>query len=189
MAFRFTGERGRTSSATYYIDDVTYGRTDIPLMRLSANSLAFEAYPATDALSTTVRVSTENLAEPITLTLGGANKSKFALTASTLPTEGGSFAVKFNSDDEGVHEAYVKLASRGAADQYLELSVNNTTQTGIASLGTDAADYTVYDHAGRLVRNLRGVSAAQATASLPAGLYVVQKRTPQHISTSKIMLP
>lgn len=189
MAFRFTGERGRTSSATYYIDDVTYGRTDIPLMRLSANSLAFEAYPGTDALSTTVSVSTENLAEPITLTLGGANKSKFALTTSTLPAEGGNFAVKFNSDDEGVHEAYVKLASRGAADQYLELSVNNTTQTGIASLGTDAADYTVYDHAGRLVRNLRGVSAAQATASLPAGLYVVQKRTPQHISTSKIMLP
>ena len=88
MAFRFTCERGRTSSATYYIDDVTYGRTDIPLMRLSANSLAFEAYPGTDALSTTVSVSTENLAEPITLTLGGANKSKFALTTSTLPTEG-----------------------------------------------------------------------------------------------------
>ena len=55
--------------------------------------------------------------------------------------------MKFNSDDEGVHEAYVKLASRGAADQYLVLSVNNTTQTGIASLGPDAADYTVYDHA------------------------------------------
>lgn len=189
MGFRFTCERGRASSATYYIDDVTYGRTDIPLMRLSTPSLAFEAYPGTDAISTTVSVSTENLTEPIALTLGGANKSKFALTTATLPAEGGDFAVKFNSDDEGVHEAYVKLASRGAADQYLVLSVNNSTLTGIASLGTDAADYTVYDQAGRLVRRVSGVSAAQATASLPAGLYVVQKRTPQRISTSKIMLP
>ena len=43
MGFRFTGTRGRLNSATYYVDDVTYGRTDISVIRPSVSQLTFVA--------------------------------------------------------------------------------------------------------------------------------------------------
>ena len=175
MGFRFTSQRGRQNSAVYYIDDVTYGRTDVPVIRLSEQSLAFEAELGKDALSPEVEVSTANLENPVTLSLGGPNKSKFKLSTTTLPQVGGKFSVAFNSDEEGVHEAYVKLSSRGAADIYLPLSVNNKTATGIENIGTGVkAEITVIDVAGRVVRKLHNAAAAEATRTLPQGVYVVK---------------
>ncbi len=98
MGFRFTGTRGRLNSATYYVDDVTYGRTDIPVIRLSVSQLAFVAEVGKDATSDDVTVATENFAEPVQLTLGGPNKSKFNLSTPGLGLKGGKFTVSFNSN-------------------------------------------------------------------------------------------
>lgn len=188
MGFRFTSTRGRLNAATYYIDDVSFGRTDIPVIRPDVTELAFVAMQGNDAVSDAVSVTTENLTEPIKLTVGGANKSKFALSTSQLDAEGGDFFVKFNSDDLGVHEAYVKLASRGAADKYVVLTVNNTTQTGIDALGVAKADYTVYTTSGIRVGGGQGITAAQAVKGLAPGVYVVQKREGDHITSNKVVL-
>lgn len=93
MGFRFKSTRGRTNSATYYIDDVSYGRTDLAVIQPSLRQLVFTSTVGKDAVSEEVTVTGNNLAEPIKLTLGGANKSKFKLSTSQLPITGGSFAV------------------------------------------------------------------------------------------------
>lgn len=168
MGFRFTSTRGRNNSATYYIDDVTYGRTDIPVIRPDVQELSFTAKPNIDAKSDVVAVATENLTEPIKLSLGGANKSKFKLSTTQLDANGGSFSVTFNSDKEGVHEAYVKLSSRGAADKYVVLTVNNTTLTGIDTVATDS---TTLEPAR--VYTLDGTCVGTSVDKLPKGVYIV----------------
>lgn len=188
MGFRFTSTRGRNNSATYYIDDVSFGRTDIPVIRPDVTELAFVALQGKDNTSDMISVTTENLAEPIKLTLGGANKSKFALSTTELNADGGEFFVKFNSDDLGVHEAYVKLASRGAADKYIALTVNNTSATGIDALGSATADYTVYTTAGVRVSGGKGITAAKAVEGLAPDVYIIQKHEGNHITSSKVLL-
>ena len=188
MGFRFTGTRGRLNSATYYVDDVTYGRTDIPVIRPSVSQLAFTAQVDKDAMSDVVSVTTENLAEPVKLSLGGANKSKFKLSASSLDAAGGLFSVAFNSSEEGVHEAYVKLASRGAADKFIALSVNNTVASGIAAIPTNAAHIVVYDLAGHIVVDKVQATPSEAVNGLAKGVYVVKVIGTDSISTYKVKL-
>lgn len=188
MGFRFTGTRGRLNSATYYVDDVTYGRTDIPVIRPSVSQLAFVAEVGKDATSDEVTVATENLAEPVKLTLGGPNKSKFNLSTPGLGLNGGKFTVSFNSLDAGVHEAYVKLSSRGAADRYIALSVNNTTASGITSIPADSARIVVYDLTGHVVADKAQATPAEAVSGLAKGVYVVKIIAPNSISTYKVQL-
>ena len=188
MGFKFTGTRGRLNSATYYVDDVTYGRTDIPVIRPSVSQLAFTAQVDKDAMSDVVKVTTENLAEPVKLSLGGANKSKFKLSASSLDAAGGSFSVAFNSSEEGVHEAYVKLSSRGAADKFIALSVNNTVASGIAAIPADAAHIVVYDLAGHIVVDKAQATPSEAVNGLAKGVYVVKVIGTDSICTYKVKL-
>ena len=188
MGFRFKSIRGREHAATYYIDDVTYGRTDIPVMRPSETQLAFVALVNKDAESAAVTVTTENLAEPVKLTLGGANKSKFSLSASELPVAGGTFTVKFHSDQVGVHEAYVKLASRGAADIYIPVSVNNTETTSITAIDAAPADITVFNLRGEKVAEVMSATPAEAVKGLKAGVYVIQKTSAEGIHSYKVNL-
>lgn len=187
MGFRFTSQRGRENSATYYIDDVTYGRTDLPVIRPSLTSVAFTAQPNKDASSPEISVTTENLSEPVTLTLGGGNKSKFKLTATELPATGGAFSVLFNSDTEGVHQAYVKLSSRGAADVYIPLSVNNSAASGVAGV-TDAkvSGIKVYDLSGRKVKEDHDTTQRKAVSGLPAGTYIIKVNTASGADVRKI---
>ena len=139
-----------------------------------------------DAVSNEVTVSGTNLAEPIKLTIGGPNKSKFKLSASELPITGGKFTVSFNSDEEGVHEAYVKLSSRGAADVYVPLSVNNTTADGIKSATSCLADIEVFNLNGLKLRESKQATIDSATEGLPAGVYVVKSTSAQGVTVSKV---
>lgn len=186
MGFRFKSTRGRNNAATYYIDDVSFGRTDIPVVRPDVSALAFEAIKGQDATSDEITVTTENLTEPIKLTLGGANKSKFKISTSELPTEGGTFTVQFNSDEEGVHEAYVKLASRGAADKYVVLTVNNTVNTGIAGISAAPANITVFALNGVALKSGKAITPAEAIKGLPTGTYILQKVDANNIQRFKI---
>lgn len=188
MGFRFKSTRGRDNAATYYIDDVSYGRTDLATIRTSLTQLAFTATQGKDAVSDEVTVSGTNLAEPIKLSLGGPNKSKFKLSVTELPVTGGTFTVAFNSDDIGVHEAYVKLASRGAADIYVPVSVNNTVLDCIEGIDAEPGDITVFDLNGRKICERKQSTAAQATESLPAGIYVIQKTTANGITINKVKI-
>lgn len=172
----FAGTRGRNSSVTYYLDDVAFGRTNIPTIEPSTSEVAFVAVPGQRTFSPSLTVNTSNIVNPVKLTLGGPNKSKFTLSTTEISAEGGTFQVAFQSDNEGVHSAYVKLASRGAADKYIALSVNNTTTTGVTALQADGtADVQVFDLQGRQLSSHTGKDWQSVRKQLRPGTYVVRQ--------------
>lgn len=192
MAFRVSGTGGKASSVSYYIDDVSFGRTDLPKLTIDGSTqVAFESVQNQTA-AITAGVTAEHLTEPIKLTVGGANKSKFKVTPETLPVEGGSFKVEFSSDQPGVHAGYVKLSSRGAADVYLDMLVNNKenssgmediltstqiwTERGQIIVSSDReAQVQVFSITGH---ELASYSLRAGTSTLPhtfhAGIYIVR---------------
>ena len=95
IGFGFVGTRGATSSATYFIDDISFGRTDLPVITPSALKLELTTPLGEQKNFTEVQVTTKNTKEPVKLTLSGRHKSKFKLSEKELPKEGGSFYVAF----------------------------------------------------------------------------------------------
>lgn len=140
MGFKFTGESGQTGSATYLIDDVSWGRNDLPLISVDSTYIMATTEPNTP-LAIPVMVTGKNLTEDISVTIDGANKSKFQVAPATLPAEGGALAVGFQSELEGVHEAYLRLRSRGAVDVYIPMAVLVKLSDAIENIGApESAD-------------------------------------------------
>ena len=127
-----------------------------------------------DNVSEAITVTTKNLTQPVTLTVGGPNASKFKVDPKQISKDGGSFKILFRSDKIGVHQAFIKLKSRGAADQYIVLSVNNQTATGIHSLSADELPAVVYDLAGTEVMRSETARLDVLKAKLQRGVYVVR---------------
>lgn len=189
MGFRFRSRRGPSNTAVYYVDDVSFGRTDLPCIRPSVTSLAFEAVCGSEAFSKQVQVTGENLSEDFRLTIGGPNRSKFTVEPKTLPLTGGSFTVKFKSDEVGVHQAYVKISSRGAADVYVPLSVNNKKSgSDIAITRLDEkADIMVYNVQGQLVESVRNCPSIEELAQkMPKGVYLLKIQSASGNYTMKV---
>lgn len=156
MGFRFyTENAGSNSSVVYYLDDVTWGRTDIPTLTPSIQTIAEENLLGTIWTSSPISVSAINLTEPITLSLGGPTASQFELSTETLPATGGEFTVKMKAaNDEAVYGAYVKISSRGAADVYVAIAINNTTVVGIKDVEKTSANSEVFDLQGRRLNSV-----------------------------------
>lgn len=175
IGFGFNSTRGAANSATYYIDDVSFGRTDLAVITPSTQSIAMNAVVGKNNMSESISVDTKNTENEVKLTLGGPNAGKFKLSTTTLPKEGGTFAVSFKSDTEGVHEAFVKLASRGAADQYIMIAANNQSVTGISNVNTSAENtfITVFDMSGKKLFTTKG-SIETLKTQLQSGLYIVR---------------
>lgn len=136
MAFRFTGNSGQTGSATYLIDEVSWGRTDLPAITADSTLIRLTTQPEQiEAIA--LNVEGKNLTEPISIAIGGSNPSNFTITPNSLPVEGGVLGIGFQSEEIGVHEAYLRLRSRGAADVYIPMAVLVQEATAIGS--TEAA--------------------------------------------------
>ncbi|MDE7141617.1 MAG: hypothetical protein K2O33_01820 [Muribaculaceae bacterium] len=170
IGFLFDSNRGRDNSVVYYVDDVTYGRTDVPQIKSDIRTLEVET-ETFSTHTTEINVTGHNLTGSISLAIGGANPSNFTLGTSTLPAEGGTFSLTFLSETEGVHEAYVELKSAGAPTHYILLAYNAKTASGITAISSDEnGRFTVYNTAG--VRVLVTTSPDDINA-LPSGLYIV----------------
>lgn len=173
MGFLFDGIRGVKSSTTYFIDDVSFGRTDLPLMSLGTREVTMDISAESDRMSPEIKVDTRNLKEPVKLSLGGRDKADFELSSKTLPVEGGTFKVRFKGKGEGRHEAYVKLASRGAATQYVAFFA--TVATGLQMVEAEATDLIeIFDESGRLWRTAEGATMSAALQGLPQGVYLLR---------------
>lgn len=133
MGFRFTGVGGAEGAAVYLIDDVSWGRDDLPLITTDSTQIIATAQP-NETKAFPVVVTGKNLTEDITITVAGNNRSKFQVSPATLPAEGGILAVGFQSDEEGVHEAYLRIRSRGAVDVYVPMSVLVKQGAGIEDI-------------------------------------------------------
>lgn len=116
FGFRFTGLTGSENSVVYYIDDVSFGRTDLGAISCATKNISLNAEIYTAVESNAIVVEGKNLKEEITVSVLGANASKFKASVEKLGSEGGSFKITFSPMDEGLHSAYVKLSSLGAPD-------------------------------------------------------------------------
>lgn len=135
MGFRFTGVSGAEGAAVYLIDDVSWGRDDLPLITTDSVHIIATALP-NEIKAFPVMVTGENLTEDISITITGSNRSKFKVEPATLPAEGGILAVGFQSDEEGVHEAYLRIRSRGAVDVYVPMAVLVRQHDAVDNIGT-----------------------------------------------------
>ncbi len=133
IGFCFTGYSGTTGAATYLIDDVSWGRTDLPVITPNPTQLTATVKPA-ESITLPITVDAKNLTEAITITLAGDNKSKFSVSETTLPTTGGSLAVTFQSDTIGVHQAYLRIRSRGAVDVYVPMAILVKDNTAVDNI-------------------------------------------------------
>lgn len=204
MAFKYTGKWGNENAVTYYIDDVGWGRTDLPEIKSSAAQIVMKAAQGKDQVSDVITITGKNLTENIKLSLGGANPSKFKLSTNSLPVEGGSFTVSFNSNDLGVHEAYIKLASRGAADAYIPLSVLVEEASGIdtANLPVSIAQtgntvqvsaeglqqVAIYNPAGLLLNQYAAENGTILVPDLSAGMYILNVMTTHGQTIHKVIV-
>lgn len=132
IAFRYIGPNGGDGAVTYYIDNVSWGRTDLPKITVDPKTIIDStAVIGQERILAVVNVEGHNLTEEISLGLTGANYNSFNLSTSTLPKEGGSFIVSFLSQEDGDYEAYIFLTSKGATDSYIPLLVRCQLQTGV----------------------------------------------------------
>ena len=158
MAFRFTGYSGSNGAAVYLIDDVSWGRDDLPLITTDSVQIVAVAEPNT-TVAFPVMVTGKNLTEDITITIGGNNRSKFEVAPATLPKEGGALAVGFKSEEKGVHEAYLRIRSRGAVDVYVPIAVLVQTQTAMNDVTTPKAPAAqlILEHGTLFIRTADGL--------------------------------
>ena len=73
----------------------------------------------------------------ISLSLEGANYNRFELSTAELPSTGGECIVSFEAQEYGVHEAYIRLASKGAPDIFVPLAVACRMETGLTDNRSD----------------------------------------------------
>ena len=135
IAFRFSGPNGGDGAVSYYVDNVSWGRGDLPTITPGAAYLLDSlAVPNVERVIGTLHIDGANLTEEIALEVSGSRYINFGLSAYTLPAEGGDVTITFLSDQEGVHEAYLRLSSKGAADVYVPMAVRCTAATGTESV-------------------------------------------------------
>jgi hypothetical protein len=135
MAFRYAGPNGTDGAVTYYVDDVSWGRTDLPVISVDVTQIIDSAALNEVKIVGQINVTGKNLSAPIDVAVKGANYNKFKVSSETLPAEGGALAVGFQSDLEGVHEAYIELSSPEAATVFIPMAVLCKNTEGIDLVG------------------------------------------------------
>jgi len=133
MGFRYAGPNGGDGAVTYYVDNISWGRDDLPEIKVTpAYVIDSTSIVGQNKEISTIKVKGSNLTEGISLSVAGANYNRFSLSATELPAEGGDVVISFLGEEEGVHEAYVVLSSKGAPDKYVPLAVRcNGAPTGV----------------------------------------------------------
>lgn len=122
----FSPVGGNKTSLNIMIDDVTFGRDDLPTLSLDNDFLAFEFYPGQKADPKAFNVTTKNATHPVTLTLVPSRlKTTFIMAATELPKEGGAVAVGFKNDSKKDVAGMLLVQSRGAEAKTVRLFGKN----------------------------------------------------------------
>lgn len=181
IAFVFTSDRGKDNVVSYFIDDFSWGRTDMPFIRSSHQLIETTAPAGQTFTSEEITATGFNLTEPIKLSLAGTHAKNFTLSTTQLPAEGGKFTVDFTSDEQQQHTAIVSMQSGSDALSHV-MFVINTDMAAIDGITVEGADWSdsvsVFDISGRVL--LSDAPAADALRMMKASrgnLYIVRTAT------------
>ncbi len=177
IGFRFKSNRGTESTTSYFVDDFTWGQTNVPLIRTSVRELRFPATIGKKATSPEIGVEGVALTSPISISMYGADKDKFTLSTTGLPAEGGKFTLDFIHNEQGVFAVEVDLASEGAPVSAVVVGADNQVATGISTVVINLEQpVSVYDLQGRVLINCEKInSLSHVKATFGEGIYVVKQ--------------
>lgn len=151
IAFRYAGPNGGDGAVTYFLDNISWGRTDLPTITPSVTSIVDSlAIVGQERVIGSFSVATSNLTEPVYMEIAGANYNRFKISSETVPAEGGVVAVAFKGEEEGVHQAYIRLYSKGAADVFIPMAVLCKAAQGIEDVQRNNLQCTKFIENGQL---------------------------------------
>lgn len=188
IGFDFNGTRSKNSSVVWYLDDVTWGRSDIAFIRPVTKIDTYTCNACENHVAT-YTVNGIRLTGDISLKMVGSHASNFSLSTTTLPSTGGNVTVTFFSDQkETEHIAYVELSSEGAPKSYIEIhaTTNNTESIDDIS-GSTVRSMNAYTADGiKVASDNAGIID---TDKLAPGLYIiVTQYTDGTSSTRKVIV-
>lgn len=177
IGFRFNSSRGAESTTSYYIDDFSWGQTNVPLIRPNIREGSFKATAGKKATSPDIEVEGIALTSDIKISLYGAHKGFFTLSTTTLPAAGGKFNLEFLNTEPGEYAVEVDLNSKGAPLTAVIVGVQNETATGITDVIVDLSQpVSVYDIQGRaLITNKQISSTSELKSAFGEGIYIVKQ--------------
>lgn len=177
IGFRFHSNRGAESTTSYYIDDFSWGQTNVPLIRPNIREGSFKATAGKKATSPDIEIEGIALTSDIKISLHGAHKGFFTLSTTTLPAAGGKFNLDFLNTEPGEYAVEVDLNSEGAPLTAVIVGVQNETATGITDVIVDLSQpVSVYDIQGRaLITNKQISSTSELKSAFGEGIYIVKQ--------------
>ena len=177
IGFRFNSSRGAESTTSYYIDDFSWGQTNVPLIRPNIREGSFKATAGKKATSPDIEIEGIALTSDIKISLYGAHKGFFTLSTTTLPAAGGKFNLDFLNTEPGEYAVEVDLNSEGAPLTAVIVGVQNETATGITDVIVDLSQpVSVYDIQGRaLITNKQLSSTSELKSAFGEGIYIVKQ--------------
>ena len=97
---------GNETSLNFMIDDVTFGRTDLPELSVDNDFIKFAFRSGQEMTPQPLNIYSDRTTAPVTITLTPSTQKKyFKLSHEKLPLEGGTMAVGFKSNDSKTHAA------------------------------------------------------------------------------------
>ena len=106
---------GNATSLNFMLDDVTFGRTDLPELSVDNDFIQFVFRPGQEMTPQPLNIYSNRTTAPVTITLAPSTQKKyFKLSSEKLPLEGGALAVGFKSNDSKTHAAALLVQTRGA---------------------------------------------------------------------------
>lgn len=177
IGFRFNSSRGAESTTSYYIDDFSWGQTNVPLIRPNIRQGSFKATAGKKATSPDIEIEGIALTSDIKISLYGAHKGFFTLSTTTMPAAGGKFNLDFLNTEPGEYAVEVDLNSEGAPLTAVIVGVQNETATGITDVIVDLSQpVSVYDIQGRaLITNKQISSTSELKSAFGEGIYIVKQ--------------
>lgn len=177
IGFRFNSSRGAESTTSYYIDDFSWGQTNVPLIRPNIREGSFKATAGKKATSPDIEIEGIALTSDIKISLYGAHKGFFTLSTTSLPAAGGKFNLDFLNTEPGEYAVEVDLNSEGAPLTAVIVGVQNETATGITDVIVDLSQpVSVYDIQGRaLITNKQISSTSELKSAFGEGIYIVKQ--------------
>ena len=131
---------GNATSLNFMIDDVTFGRTDLPELSVDNDFIQFVFRPGQEMTPQPLNIYSDRTTAPVTITLApSAQKKYFKISSEKLPLEGGALAVGFKSNDSKTHAAALLVQTRGAEPIIVKLLAQPIT-AGISNVAGGEED-------------------------------------------------
>lgn len=200
---QWADEGGNYSNLNWMVDNVTFGRTDLPKIKVDKEMFHFPFRKDVQTEEMSFNITTENATYPVSVTLIPSRmKSYFTLkTPKTLPAAGGTATFTYKSTDDKEHAAAYLVQTPGAEPVMVKMlatiitgidGVNAengslqpvVTENGIA-IGGQYKSYYIYSTAGQLLKQ-GGYESTISLAGLQKGIVILKLATDTEVKTFRL---